>query len=141
MVTVWFLPLLFRTWHKAFWKQLPVNSYSYRAERNTWINWGAGRHKSFHESQWQNQEYKRGFFPLHDAFSVFTNTLIVFFLFFSFFLFRTTPAAIGSSQARGQMWAAAVGLHHRHWARSGIELASVWILIRVLTLWATMRHL
>ena len=35
------------------------------------------------------------------------------FLFFSF-LFRAAPVAYGSSQARGQIRAAAAGLHHRH---------------------------
>ena len=35
--------------------------------------------------------------------------------FFSFFyLFRATPAAYGSSQARGRIGAAAAGLHHSH---------------------------
>ena len=29
-------------------------------------------------------------------------------------LFRAAPAAFGGSQARGWMWAAATGLHHRH---------------------------
>ena len=31
-----------------------------------------------------------------------------------FFLFRAAPAACGSSQARGQIWAAAASLHHSH---------------------------
>ena len=30
------------------------------------------------------------------------------------FLFRATPAAYGSSQARGQMGVVAAGLHHSH---------------------------
>ena len=34
-------------------------------------------------------------------------------IFFSL-LFRATPAAYGSSQARGQIRAAATGLHHSH---------------------------
>ena len=33
---------------------------------------------------------------------------------FFFFLFRATPAASGSSQARGQIRAAAAGLYHSH---------------------------
>ena len=36
------------------------------------------------------------------------------FLFVSFWLFRATPPAYGSSQARGQVGAAAASLHHRH---------------------------
>ena len=35
-------------------------------------------------------------------------------LFFSFFLFTTAPAAYERSQARGQIGAAAAGLHHSH---------------------------
>ena len=35
-------------------------------------------------------------------------------LFFSFFLFRAAPSVYGSSQARGQIRAAAAGLHHSH---------------------------
>ena len=38
---------------------------------------------------------------------------IVAFLFVCFCLLRTTPTAYGSSQARGQIRAAAAGLHHR----------------------------
>ena len=71
---------------------------------------------------------------------------------FSFFVFRATPEANGGSQARGQIRAVAAGLHHSHshsgsshvcnlhhssrqrgspthWVRSGIELASPWILV------------
>lgn len=36
------------------------------------------------------------------------------FLFFSVWLFRATPAAFGSSQARGRITAAATVLHHSH---------------------------
>ena len=51
--------------------------------------------------------------------------------FFFFFLFRATPAAYGNSQARGQIGAAAAGLHHSHgnmgslthWAWLGTEPA------------------
>lgn len=35
-------------------------------------------------------------------------------VFFFFFLFRAAPVAYESSQARGQMRAAAAGLHHSH---------------------------
>ena len=40
---------------------------------------------------------------------------------FSYFLFRAAPAAYGSSEARGQIQAAAAGLHHSH-SNSGSEL-------------------
>ena len=46
-----------------------------------------------------------------------THTLWWFFFFFFnflFFLFRATPTAYGSSQARGLIGAAASGLHHSH---------------------------
>ena len=36
----------------------------------------------------------------------------LFVFVFVFFLFRATPAAYGSSQARGRIGAVAVGLHH-----------------------------
>ena len=36
----------------------------------------------------------------------------LFFCFFCFF--RATPSAYGGSQARGQIWAVAAGLHHSH---------------------------
>ena len=36
------------------------------------------------------------------------------FYFYFYLLFRVTPIAYGSSQARGKMRATAVGLHHRH---------------------------
>jgi len=43
--------------------------------------------------------------------------------FFFFFLFRAAPAACGSSQARGQIGAAAAGLYHSHSnARSELHL-------------------
>ena len=44
-------------------------------------------------------------------------SLIGYFLF----LFTSTPAAYGSSQARGRIRAAAAGLHHSH-GNSGSEL-------------------
>ena len=40
--------------------------------------------------------------------------------FFSFLLFRTAPAASGSSQARGRIGATAAGLRHSH-SNSGSE--------------------
>ena len=53
--------------------------------------------------------------------------------FFGGGLFRTTPTAYGSSQARGQIGAAAAGLHSHgnagsliHGVRPGIEPASSW---------------
>ena len=57
------------------------------------------------------------------------------FNFFYFCLFRATPLAYGSSQARGQIRAAAAGLHHSHsntaslthWLRPGIKSTSSWI--------------
>ena len=63
----------------------------------------------------------------------------IFVLFHFVLLFRATPAAYGSSWARGQIRAAAAGLchHHRnaksltHWARPGIKPASSRILLRL----------
>ena len=62
-----------------------------------------------------------------------------FYQLFSFFflLFRATPTAYGSSQARGRIGAVAAGLCHSHsntgslthWARPGIEPSSSWILV------------
>ena len=43
----------------------------------------------------------------------FSYTYIVEFFFF-FLPFRATPVAYGSSQARGEIGAAVVGLHHSH---------------------------
>ena len=64
-----------------------------------------------------------------------------FFWLFFFWLFRATPVACGSSQARGQIKAAAAGLHHSHskagflthWVGPGIEPTSSWILVRFIT--------
>ena len=42
------------------------------------------------------------------------NMLHHFFPFFFFLLFRVTPLAYGSSQARGRIIATAAGLHHSH---------------------------
>ena len=39
---------------------------------------------------------------------------VLFCCFVLFLLFRATPAAYGSSQARGQIRGAAAGLHHSH---------------------------
>ena len=79
-----------------------------------------------------------------------------------FGLFRAEPVAPGSSQARGQIGAAAASLHHSHssarselclqptpqltsntrslthWARTGIEPTSSWMLVGFLTRRATM---
>ena len=84
-----------------------------------------------------------------------------FWFVFLFLLFRATPVAHGSSQARGQIVAAATGLCNSHsntrskprlwptpqlittldplsqWARPGIESASSWILVGFITHWAT----
>jgi len=74
--------------------------------------------------------------------------LIDCYLFY-FFLFRATPLAYGSSQARGQIGATAAGLHHSysntgskpytaahhntgsltHWEKPGIEPESSWFLV------------
>ena len=88
--------------------------------------------------------------------------MTLFYLFFFFFFpFRATPVAYGSSQGRGQIRAAAIGLHHghsnvgselhltsiiahgntrslTHSAGTGIEPASSWILVGLVTHWATM---
>ena len=56
-------------------------------------------------------------------------------------LFRATPAAYGSSQARGWIRATTASLHHSHsnvgslahWLRPGIETASSWILVGLIT--------
>ena len=80
------------------------------------------------------------------------NTIHLFTRFFFFFaFFRATPTAYGSSQARGQIWATAVSLHHSHSnvgsephlrptpqltahrVRPGIKLVSSWILVRFIT--------
>ena len=55
----------------------------------------------------------------------------------TFFFFRTTPEAYGSSQDRGPIGAMAVSLHHSHsntrsltpWARPGIEPTTSWLLV------------
>ena len=83
-------------------------------------------------------------------------------LFFLFCLFRATPLAYGSSQARGPIWAVAASLHHSHsytrsepclwptpqlkatagslthWARPGIKPWSSWMLVGFVNHWATM---
>ena len=40
--------------------------------------------------------------------------ILLFILFFNFFLFRATPSAYGSSQARGVIRVSAAGLCHSH---------------------------
>ena len=40
--------------------------------------------------------------------------IVHFLVFFFFFIFMAAPAAYGSSQARGQIGAAAASLHHSH---------------------------
>ena len=85
--------------------------------------------------------------------AIFIHWIIIFF-FLSFF--RATPTAYGSSQARGQIGAAAayttatatLDQSHTvahgnagflpHWARPEVEPTSSWILVRLLTHWATM---
>ena len=55
------------------------------------------------------------------------------------FFFRAAPKAHGSSQVRGQIWAAAAGLHHSYgnvgfpMKRPGIETESSWILVRFIS--------
>ena len=44
----------------------------------------------------------------------FVEGLFFLFFFFSFCLFRATPVAYGSSQARGPIGVADAGLHHSH---------------------------
>ena len=88
----------------------------------------------------------------------FDNKIYLFFIFlmYLFLLFRATPVAHGGSQDRGQIQAAAAGLHHRtatpdlslicslhhssgphqiptHWARPGIKTTSSWILVGFVT--------
>ena len=83
-----------------------------------------------------------------------------FYYLFIYCLFRATPAAYGSSQARGWNGTVATGLHHSHsnagselsvsyttahgsagslihWARPGIEPATSWMLVRFVNQWAT----
>ena len=93
------------------------------------------------------------YFPLELELLEDKGVLFFFCLFVCFCLFRATPMAYGSSQARGQMEAAAADLHHSHsstgfrprlwpnmrahskarslthWAGPGIEPPSSWILV------------
>ena len=70
------------------------------------------------------------------------------FFFFFFCLFRAAPAACGSSQARGQIWAIATATAMQNltqttahtnarsliqWVKPGIEPASSWVLVRFVT--------
>ena len=91
------------------------------------------------------------------------NSLSYILFFFFFFPFQVALMAYGSSQARGPIRAVAAGLRHTtatahgtqtmsanytpahgnmgfltHWVRSGIEPASSWILVGLITHWATM---
>ena len=83
------------------------------------------------------------------------------FLDFCCCLFRATPTVYWGSQARGQIKAVAVSLHHSHshnrsephlqtntiahgntrslthWARPGIQPAILWFLVRFVNHWAT----
>ena len=71
--------------------------------------------------------------------------LLILILFYFLVFFRAAFAAYGCSQSRGQIGAAAACLHHSHgnarsvthWARPGIEPASLWMLARFLTHWST----
>ena len=80
-----------------------------------------------------------------------TRKVVVWFYFVFWVFLLAVPAAYGSSQARGQIEAAAANLCHsqsnaistcssarslRHRARPGIEPTSSWILAGFLTLWA-----
>ena len=68
---------------------------------------------------------------------------LAFFLLYLFL--RAVPTAYGHSQARAWIRAAATSLCHSHsntrslthWASSGIKPASSWILVGLLTRWAT----
>ena len=63
-----------------------------------------------------------GHFSTNHVFSVFSNvssniflaTSYIQYTFFSYFLFSTAFIAYGSTQARGQIRAAAAGLYHNH---------------------------
>ena len=69
--------------------------------------------------------------------------LLLNFLFFCVCggLFRAAPMAYGGSQARGPIGAAAAGVCHNHsragslihWARPGMEPASLWIWVGLVT--------
>ena len=67
----------------------------------------------------------------------------IFCSFFCFLLFRATPAAYGSSQARGQIGATAAHLHHSSWQHRILNPLSKardqtsWILIRFIKHWTT----
>ena len=92
---------------------------------------------------------------------VFFLLLFLFVLFCFILLFRATPVACVSSQPGVPIRATAASLHHSqkntrsepclqptpqltatpdpltHWVRPGIKPTSSWILVRVLTCWAT----
>ena len=57
-------------------------------------------------------------FPAHiltcPSFCLLACFILLFFFYFFFFLFIATPEAYVSSQARGQIRVAVIGLHHSH---------------------------
>ena len=94
--------------------------------------------------------------------SLFTCLLNIFYNFLFFFFFRAAPTAYGSSQGSNRryscqprpqprqhrIWATSTSVTYttghsnagslRHWSRPGIKPTSSWILIGILTWWATM---
>ena len=66
------------------------------------------------------------------------------FIYLFICLFRAASVACGGSQARGQIRAVAISLHHSHsntgslthWTGSGIEPMSSWMLVRFGNRWA-----
>ena len=58
--------------------------------------------------------YSSGFFLCLNAWLSLCTGYIIWKFFFFFFLFRATPTAHGSSQARDQIGPAAASLHHSH---------------------------
>ena len=91
---------------------------------------------------------------------ILTQAFLFFFILLLLFFFRATPVAYRSSQARGQIGPVAAGLCHSnagskpclwptpqltkipdsltHWARPGIEPASSWVLVGLVSNWAMM---
>ena len=73
------------------------------------------------------------------TFHLYKIAIYFFFFFFCFFFFA--PVAYGRSQARSGITAVAASLHHSHsnawslthWGRLGIEPASSWMLIRLVS--------
>ena len=68
-------------------------------------------------------------------------SFFLFFFVFCFLFFRTPPRAYGSSQANGQIGAAAASLYHSHsnagsllhWVTPAINPMSSWILVGFIT--------